>query len=317
MAGGFKRSAFRDQADLASYVVQNGHKILAKESVVEIGKALDGETNADVRLKPGDVLSIRQLAGWNDIGAAATVSGEVVYAGTYGIAQGERLSSILKRAGGFREEAYPRGAVLERVQVRELGEKTRLEMIRRIETTPVNFKPGLATTQDTTATLQVMQQQQHQILAALRSHPASGRQVIKISADISQWENTAADIEMRAGDVLVIPKRPNFVTVSGQVYNAAAITYTPGRTAEWYLRQAGGPTDMANKKSIFIVRADGSVVGKTGGWWTGNVLSAHLQPGDSIVVPEKIIGGSRLWQNLIGAGQIMSSAGVIAAVAVR
>jgi protein involved in polysaccharide export with SLBB domain len=318
MAGGFKRSAFRDEADLASYVVQNGHQILAKESVVEIGKALDGDTRVDVRLKPGDVLSIRQLAGWKDIGAAVTVSGEVVYAGKYGIAEGERLSSILKRAGGFREEAYPPGAVLERVQVREIAERTRQEMIRRIETTPVNFNPGLATAQDTAATIQAMQQQQQQILASLRNHPASGRQVIRISGNISSWENTPADIEMRAGDVLVIPKRPNFVTVSGQVYNAAAITYTPGRTAEWYLRQAGGPTDTANKKKIFVVRADGSVVGNTGGgWWTGNSLSERLQPGDSIVVPEKIIGSSRLWQNLLGAGQVMATMGLTSAVVLR
>jgi protein involved in polysaccharide export with SLBB domain len=123
---------------------------------------------------------------------------------------------------------------------------------------------------------------------------------------------------MRAGDVLVIPKRPNFVTVSGQVYNAAAITYTPGRTAEWYLRQAGGPTDTANKKKIFVVRADGSVVGNTGGgWWTGNSLSERLQPGDSIVVPEKIIGSSRLWQNLLGAGQVMATMGLTSAVVLR
>jgi len=209
--------------------------------------------------------------------------------------------------------------MLERVQVRELGEKARQEMIRRIETTPISFKPGLGTTQDTTATMQAMQQQQQQILGSLRSHPATGRQVIRITADISSWENTSADIEMRAGDVLVIPKRPNFVTVNGQVYNVTAITYVPGRTAEWYLRQAGGPTDTGNKKKIFVVRADGSAIGKTGGgWWMGNsVLSARLQPGDSIVVPEKIVGGSRFWQDLLGAGQIMTTIGLTAAVAMK
>jgi protein involved in polysaccharide export with SLBB domain len=316
MAGGFRRSAFRDQADLASYVVQNGRNVLAKESVVEIAKALDGDKSADVPLKPGDVLSIRQLSGWKDVGASITLTGEVMYAGTYGIAEGERLSSVLKRAGGFRDRAYPAGAVLQRIQVREMGEKTRLELIRRLETTPINFKPGLANAQEQMPMLQAMQQQQQQTLAALRSHPASGRLVIKISPDISKWENTPADIEVRAGDVLSIPKRPNFVLVSGQVYNASAISYESGKSAAWYLRRAGGPTEMANKKAIFIVRADGSVLGDSGsGWWKGSVLSVRLQPGDSVVVPEKIIGGSSVWKNLVSIAQFASSAAVTAAVA--
>ena len=183
------------------------------------------------------------------------------HAGTYGIREGERLSSVLKRAGGFRETAYPAGAVLERVEVRELGEKTRLDLIRRIESTTTEFKPGLSSSQDAMSTFQAMQQQRQEILGALRSHHASGRLVIKIGSDIAKWENTPADVEMRAGDTLVIPKRPDFVLVNGQVFNASAITYSPGRSAGWYLRQAGGPTRTADKKSIFVVRANGSVVG--------------------------------------------------------
>ena len=310
MAGGFKRSAYRETADLASYAVQNGSKVRTEQKLVRLAAALEGDAGADVALKPGDVVSIRQLTGWNDIGASAIVKGEVAHAGSYGIGEGERLSSVLKRAGGFRETAYPSGAVLERVQVRELGEKTRLEMIRRIETTPANFKPGLASSQEQMSSAQAMQQQRQEILGQLRNHPASGRLVITIGPDIGKWENTPADVEMRAGDVLVIPKRPDFVLVSGQVFNAAAITYAPGRRAEWYLRQAGGPTQTANKKSIFIVRADGSVVGSGQGPWRGGVLGVTLQPGDSIVVPEKIVGGSSLWKNLLGIAQLASSTAV-------
>ena len=66
---------------------------------------------------------------------------------------------------------------------------------------------------------------------------------------------------LRSGDTLVIPKAPNFVLVSGAVYDETAVTYRPGRSAKWYLSQAGGPTQLADKKSIFVVRADGSIVG--------------------------------------------------------
>jgi protein involved in polysaccharide export with SLBB domain len=314
MAGGFKRSAYREQADLSSYAVENGQKVVAAQRVIEIGRALEGDPGADIALKPGDLVSIRQLTGWEDIGSSVAVSGEVMYPGTYGIAEGERLSSVLKRVGGFRPSAYPAGAVLERVQVREMSEKARLEMIRRVETANPGFNGSMQAAQEQVAMLQAMEQQRQQILASLRQHPASGRQVIRVSGDLSKWENTPADIEMRAGDVLVIPKRPNFVMVGGQVYNATAISYVRGKNAGWYLRQAGGPTPTANRKGIFILRADGSVVGRSdsfAGLWRGNVLSTPLQPGDSIVVPEKISGGSMLWKNLMAGAQLASSAATV------
>ena len=307
MAGGFRRSAYRNEADLSSYVVENGQKVLTTHRVVDIEKAVEGDKDADVPLKPGDVVGIRQLTGWQDIGASITVRGEVQFAGTYGIEEGERLSAILQRAGGFRQDAYPEGAVLERVQVRELGEKSRQEMIHRLETTSVSIKSGVMAAQDQSSLQQSMLQQQQQVLTALKNHPAGGRLVVKISADISKWANTSEDIQVRAGDTLVIPKRPDFVAIMGQVYNSTAIRYVPGRNAGWYLQRAGGVTQSGNKKAIFVMRADGSVVAHGNGWSSGNVLKVRMRPGDTLVVPEKIYGGSQIWRNLIGTAQIMSS----------
>lgn len=314
MAGGFKHSAYQDEADLSSYVVQNGQKVLVKHESVDLKKALGGDQTADVLLKAGDVVSIRQLAGWRDIGSSVTLAGEVEHPGSYGIEQGERLSSVLMRAGGMSESAYPTAAVLERIQVRELSEQARQEMIRRIETTPVNIKPGALSAQDQTGLQQSLQEQRLQVLTTLRNHPASGRQVISISADISKWANTSADIELRAGDALVIPKRPSFVLVGGQVYNPTAISFVPGRTVGWYLQKAGGVSPSGDKKEIYILRADGSVAGHGNSWINGSFMDAHLHPGDSIIVPEKVIGGSLFWRNLIGTAQIISAAALPLAV---
>jgi protein involved in polysaccharide export with SLBB domain len=314
MAGGFRRSAYKEEADLSSYVIQDGKSVLVHHSVVAIAKALEGDKAADVVLQPGDVVGVRQLTGWKDIGAAVKVDGEVNFAGTYGIEEGERLSSLLKRVGGFRKDAYPAGAVLERVQVRQLEEKNRQEMIHRIESTAPSVNAGLSTPQDQLSLMQATQQQQQQVLASLRSHPSTGRLVIHISADIDKWEHTPADIEMRAGDHIVIPKRPGFVLVSGQVYNSTGITFAPGKAAGWYLKRAGGATRSGDKKQIFIVRADGSVVGREG-MFGSSVLSTKLNPGDSVVVPEKTLGGSQLWRSLIGTAQIMSSVALTGAAA--
>ena len=317
MAGGFRRSAYQDEADLASYEVQNGQKVKIGYAVVAIRKALEGDKTADVTLKPGDVVGIRQLTGWQDVGASITIEGEVKFAGSYGIDEGERLSSVLKRAGGFREDAYPAGAVLKRVQVRQLEENSRQEMIRRIETTVPRAAAGVTTTsQDQQNLLQAMRQQQQDVLTALRSHPSAGRLVVKISDDISKWENTPADIVVRAGDQLTVPKRPDFVLVTGQVFNATAITFQPGKTAGWYLHQAGGVTRSGDKRSIFVLRADGSVVSGSGAsLLSGGVLDVRMHAGDSVIVPEKVIGGSQIWRNVLGTASIMSSVALTGAAA--
>ena len=124
-AGGFKRGAFTETADLTRYTVEGGQSVVGEHETVPIARALAGEPDTDKRLRDGDVLTIRQLAGWRDVGAVITVTGEVMHPGTYGIQEGERLSSILERAGGLRSDAYPYGAIFERVQVRELAERNR------------------------------------------------------------------------------------------------------------------------------------------------------------------------------------------------
>lgn len=318
MAGGLKRSAFRGSADLSRYVIENGDKILGEHENVPIGRALAGESDTDVRLRDGDVLTIRMIGGWKDIGASIAIKGEVVYPGTYGIEEGERLSSVLKRAGGFRGDAYPYGAVFERVSVRELAEKNRQDLIKRIEAGSDIKVSSENSGQEQAALIQAAMTQQKQVLEALKSQSASGRMVIHISKDISKWENTPDDPIVRPGDTIVVPRKPYFVTVAGQVFNANAISYLPGKDTTWYLRQAGGPTDLANKKDIFVVRADGSLQGRdSGGRFSGGVMALKLQPGDSVIVPEKFVTGSSALKTTLQVASILSQIAFTAAVAVK
>ena len=318
IAGGFKRDALVETADLISYHVVNGTKVETQRADIDIGEAVDrGVASADRELKAGDVLTIHQITGWNDIGASITIDGEVAHPGSYGFQDGERLSDVLRRAGGFRDTAYPPGAVLIREQVRELEEKSRAELIRQIETSAsaARLSPNLASS-DQSGQAQLIRQQEDQILSQLKSQPATGRLVIHVTADIDSWAGSAADIEVRRGDVLRVPKHPGFVLVSGQVYNASAITFTPGKSAGWYLQHAGGSTSVANRKEIFVIRANGSVVGRrSGDWYDHDVLSTRMEPGDVVVVPQKIIGASMFWRNLLSTAQIASSIAITAAVA--
>src|SRR5579859_4148069 len=311
MSGGFKRSAYQQQADLTSYSVIDGDHVDLDHREIPIGRALAGEADTDVLLKPGDVLTIRQIGGWNDIGGAVSISGEVMHPDRYGIQRGEHLSSILKRAGGFSTEAYPYAAILDRAQVREAAAKSREDMVTQIQAQQA--VGNTATTPRTTST-STLERERQQLLAKLKQIRPSGRMLIHITSQIEKWQNTQADVEVRPGDTLYIPKRPTFVMVAGQVYNPIAITYSAGKHAGWYLKQAGGPTTLAHKKEIFVVRANGTVVGRgSGEWWSGSVLSTTLQAGDTVFVPEKGAGAS-IFKNISQSISLLSGAAVAVSV---
>jgi hypothetical protein len=141
----------------------------------------------------------------------------------------------------------------------------------------------------------------------LQNTAPAGRLVIHISKDVQRWANTPADIEVRAGDVLYIPKKPSLVLIDGAVYNPTAVTFKPGKDAGWYLKQAGGPTNMANRKAIFVVRADGSIAGGAGGIFSGGVGTAQLLAGDMVVVPERAFAGTTKWKNTLQVAQLLQA----------
>jgi protein involved in polysaccharide export with SLBB domain len=247
------------------------------------------------------------------LGATITVKGEVKNPGVYGIGQNERLSSILKRAGGLLPTAYPQGVIFTRVSVRDLQEKTRQELIQRLEQESPTVKPSLGTSAGEAAALQQQaMQQRERVLTGLRAAPVSGRMVIRLQRDLKGFEGSSQDIELRNGDAVEIPRRPDVVLVVGQVYNTNAITYVPNKNAQWYLAQGGGATQLADKGAIFIVRANGEVMSRhQGGWWSGSILSTMVRPGDTIVVPERVVIGDSRWKTVVALAQV-AEAGLIA-----
>jgi len=310
VAGGLKRSADPEKADLTRYAEGDLPRSSTESLSVDLSAVMSGDTKENMPLRDGDVLAIRQSPGWNDVAALVTVKGEVQHSGSYGIRPGERLSSVLGRAGGFSPEAYPYGAVLMRREVRDLELKSHLALVQRVKAEEVNLKALPDSDADQKSAKMTAIAQTETTLAQLQANAPIGRVVVHVQPDIAKWRNTAADVAVRDGDVLMIPKKANYVMVTGQVFNATAISYRPGRSAKWYLSQAGGLTQLADRKAVFVIRADGSVIAakNNSGWWSGDPLSAALRPGDSIVVPEKAPKvGSRTWANAIQAAQIASS----------
>jgi polysaccharide export outer membrane protein len=311
VAGGVKRSAYTESADLARFDMNASRANPSDRLEINLTAAMSGDEKADVPLRDGDILTVRQLPRWTDIGASMTVRGEVLHPGTYGIEPGERLSSVLARSGGFDSEAYSYGAVLMRREVRDLELKSHMELVQRVKAEQVTLKALPDTNADEKNAKLTAIGQTEATLAQLQASAPIGRVVIHISPDMKSWRNTPADVQVRDGDVLFVPKKAGYVMVNGQVFNPTAISYRPGHSAKWYLSQAGGVTQLADKKAVFVVRADGSVIAaknNSDGWWGGDPMSATLRAGDTIIVPEKApkIGG-RNWALLMQSASVASS----------
>ena len=317
VAGGLKRTADPVNAHLTRYAAGDPQHANSENISIELSAVSAGDATENKLLRDGDVLTIPQNPGWNDVGASVTVRGEVQHPGPFGIRPGEKVSSVLERAGGFNSQAYPYGAVLMRRDVRELELNARTEMIRRLKEEEVHLRALPETDADQRNSKLTALGETETTIQQLQANPPVGRVVIHIQRDLSTWRNTSSDVMIRDGDVLVIPKKADYITVNGQVFNPTAVSYRPGRSAKWYLSQAGGMTQLANKKAVFVIRADGSVLASknnSSSFWSGDPLNVSLKPGDSVVVPEVAPRvGTRNWQNLFQAGQLAASAALAVA----
>lgn len=315
LAGGLTRGAYSETADLTRYSVNQNNKIVGEHSTIALSRAMVGNGESDTPLHDGDVLTVREVTGWHDVGSTIVLKGEVAHPGTYGIQEGERLSSVLERAGGFRSDAYAYGVIFERLQVRELERANREQLVRQVQMDGSGLALIPESDPDQKMAKDAALNQWHAAMEKLQNSPPSGRLAIRISRDIRRWSNTSADVEMRAGDVVYVPKRPNFVMVDGAVYNPTAVAYKPGKSAAWYLEQAGGPTNMANRKAMFVIRADGFVAGGSGNIFGGGALHTPLEPGDLVMLPEKAYSGTTKWKSTLQSAQLAYAVGVAIQVA--
>jgi len=309
-AGGLKQSADTSKADLTSYP-NDGTP--ATHVAIPLASLTNDNSAEDVALRPGDVLSIREKTGWKSIGASVKVDGEVMHAGTFGIHLGERLSSVLERAGGYTPEAYPYGAVLTRRDVREAEELDRAALIQRIKTEQGSLQVMPEADQQQKNAKATALAQVRSTLHQLEINPPVGRVVVHIEGPIEKWKNTPADVVMRDGDVLAIPSTAGYVMVNGQVFHPTAVSFRSGKSANWYLSQAGGLTPLADKKAAFVLRADGSVISarNNSNMFAGDPMDGILRSGDVVVVPEKAlkVGGPN-WAVIMQAASVAASAAV-------
>jgi polysaccharide export outer membrane protein len=279
--GGLSDAAYGGTAELTRYQVVNGESRRTELIQVDLAAVLHGDPAANVQLRPFDILSIKQVQQWTDQ-ESLTLRGEVKFPGTYSVKPGETLKSVLLRAGGLTQYAFPEGAVFTRKELREREQKE-LDMLAARMQNDIAFvalEGTVANQGGAAGALSVGQT----LLSQLRSARAVGRLVINLPHLLRSPVGSPYDVVLRDGDQLIVPKFEQEVTVIGEVQTVTSHLYRPGLSRDDYIAMSGGVTARADRGRIYVVRADGSVVPQ-GSRWFFNGANTEMQPGDTVVVP--------------------------------
>lgn len=217
------------------------------------------------------------------------IEGEVARPGDYILPPGTRIADALRTAGGMTSAAYPFGTEFTRESVRKTQEVNYERALRDLETDiSRNQANQRVTSTEELSTQAATAQTSARLLERLRQVRPTGRVVLQLAPDAT----ALPDLLLEDGDTINIPPRGTSVGIFGSVFNTGSFVFQPGHTTEQYLALAGGPTRGADKGSIFMLRANGSVISAQQGssfWHTGNDLrEAEVQPGDTIFVPEEL-----------------------------
>ncbi len=232
---------------------------------------------AKVSLRPFDSINVRPVFS-DRTGESITLSGQVRYPGTYEFTRDEKLSSVIARAGGLTDEAYPYGAVFTR-QSAAVAES----QANQREAMMLNSAIATASTQSSSLLPPPNLSYVATLVSTLQHQPTIGRISVTVDPAVLQ-AHPERDPLLETGDAIYIPKRPYTVAVNGEVLNPGAFAYRPSMTLDDYLDMAGGETDAAEDSMTFIIMPDGTAVPSHSSWWSFGG-GTRIPPGATIVVP--------------------------------
>lgn len=301
-AGNVKKTAFLKNAEITRVVIDR-EGVKSHTINVDLDEALKGNPKENILLEHLDEVVVRRLPDWmEETDRYVTLRGEVRFPGVYPIFKVEKISSLLQRAGGYTGKAYLKGARFTRRLVAEIQQKRMDEVIARSERDIARKQQELASVASSKEELEATKtalEGLRRSLERLKTAKAEGRVSIAL-APVDKLKETTYDLELMGGDALEIPQSPNVVLVLGEVYSPTTVIHTPGGDVAFYLKKAGGPTSEAEDDEIYVIRADGTVQSRQASslgfrwseeaakWSFGGFMSMNLDPGDTVVVPQRL-----------------------------
>ena len=299
-AGNLLESAFLDDMEIASKVVEPGKAVKLKRKNINLRKAIEGDPAHNLTLRPYDRLFVKRIPNWRE-SKFVNISGEVRFPGKYLVKMKEKLSSVLERAGGYTDQSYLKGGFFARKSVQILQQKSLEEMVDRLQRDIITHGASNATTALSVEEVEAMKvalEQKQKFVESLRKVKATGRMSIKL-AHLRLLKGSEYDIVLEDGDTLHIPKINNVVTVTGAVMSYGSYIYSEKLNCKDYINMTGGYSTFADEDNVFVLKTDGSAkkIKKFVNWnpfrsrWEVAVFGEkirEIEPGDTIIVPEKV-----------------------------
>lgn len=285
-AGGLREAASVVRVDV-SRRIRNPHSTADNDTIgrtytfsLKEGFVVDGTPG--FVLQPYDEVYVRRSPGYQ-VQQNVAVEGEILFEGSYAMtSRTERLSDLIRKAGGSTKNAYLRGAKLTRVATE--GEKKRMEDVLRL------------------MSRQLGEAMMDSLDIHVENHFTVGIDLEKALAN----PGSTADIVLREGDVVFIPKSTNTVKINGAVMVPNTVSYISGKHIDYYLNQAGGYADNAKKSKKFIVYMNGQVTKVKGSG------KKQIEPGCEIIVPSRSKKRTNMGE-ILGYATSFSSLGMMIA----
>jgi len=277
MAGGLTKRAYNRNVEIVRYRVDENET--RQREILKI----DTENRAfsSIVLEPYDEVRIFKIPQWSEK-RTVELRGEVKFPGSYSIENGEKLSSVIKRAGGFTKEAFVDGAVFTRENIRKNQIKQYNDTLSKVKrelalynAMPANSKQG-ASAQDGSSLSAI-----DDIMKEAKKYQPIGRISIVLDDNLTLFDNSEYNIVLKDKDTLTIPSQMDTITVFGEVFNPTSFVYNSEKSVDEYIKMASGVSRTADENNIYIIHANGTSEPISSSWF-GNI---DIQKGDTIVVP--------------------------------
>ena len=263
-------NGFSASADINSLRVER----LNKEDVefINISEAKD---LSSIKPVAGDRLNVRSY-----IRKSVTITGAVITPGTYIIARDDTLLTLIEKAEGYRDDAYPFGGILNNKR----AEETNIDAVDRLYNIYVQKLISKGDALFASESLPF-------ILDELKKSKISGRVMAEFDLDVIR-AMPQLDTNLDDGDTIIIPSKTQQIYIYGEVNNPGTIRYTPGQSIQNYLELSGGVLDSADNKNIYVVHPNGELNRVSGtsrlSFLDNRGEDILIYPGSVIYIPRKV-----------------------------
>jgi protein involved in polysaccharide export with SLBB domain len=282
-AGGLTKSSFKLTAEIVRRQVENDSVLTRTIKIVKFRDILEGRDT--LALQDGDALYIRDVVRSNEY-TAVNLAGQFAFPGKYEFTPGEKLSSVIRRAGGFTGTAYLRGLVFVRKSVREQQLKHAEDIGRRLEDQLQARLQQTTGEKDRALILAALERRQN-LINEIRNAPYLGRVLIQLDRNY-KFANTDYDVTLENGDELIVGAYPNTVSVLGEVISPVTVIHTRSTNSVGeLLSRAGGVSENGDYRNSFYISPDGSIRSPQTTPWYRSFKGLAVEPGGTVVVPPK------------------------------